>query len=319
MKLLRYPEVIIYHKECFDGVAGAWSALKYFDSIHLNRNFVTLIPMGHSFPSVPPEVNGKHVLMVDFAYDDAKLMLELFKKAKSLTVLDHHKTSLQYKDWKPEMISQEVGNKESDDVSMEQKSPRFQSLIDMDRSGAQLAWDYFFPSQKRPPIVDYIGQRDLWKFTLPHIHELVCYIYSQEASIEWMDQVHNKWDLERYLSIGTALKEARDSNVRALVKGMKKAIFTDKQGKTYSVMIGDCCYIFRSDVGNKVLEMNPDIDFAVLYSYYVVGNYFSVSLRGKDKVDLSLLSPPIGGGGHPNASGIKSDNLGLITSAPTSK
>jgi oligoribonuclease NrnB/cAMP/cGMP phosphodiesterase (DHH superfamily) len=51
----------------------------------------------------------------------------------------------------------------------------------------------------------------------------------------------------------------------------------------------------------------------------VVGNYFSVSLRGNDKVDLSLLSQQFGGGGHPNASGIKSANLGFITFESTSK
>jgi uncharacterized protein len=286
-----YPEVVIYHTNCFDGVGSAWVCMKLLDDHHADRKLTNLIPMGHNSPYVPDEVEGKRVLMVDYAYGDEKLMTDLCDKASAVVVLDHHKTSLQYKNF---------------------VHPKFTCIIDMDRSGAQLAWDYLMGTNPRPPMIDYIGERDLWKFTLPNIHETICYVYSNEATIEWLDDVYAKWNLQKYAGIGSELKNDRDSIVNVICKSFYKSTFTDNE-KVYNVMVGDCCWIFRSDVGNKLMEDNPDIDFVLLYSYSVNSKIFNISLRGKNKVDLSALAKQYGGGGHPNASGMNCSNLDFLT------
>ena len=46
-------------------------------------------------------------------------------------------------------------------------NPRFDSVFDMQKSGAMLAWDYFFPAQEAPEIVRYVQDRDIWTKALP--------------------------------------------------------------------------------------------------------------------------------------------------------
>lgn len=295
MKNFYYPNVVIFHKDCTDGMGAAWAAMLNLDHNHANRSFTQLIPMSHNRQYVPEGLEGKRVMMVDFAYSDEKMMLELLEKASEVVLLDHHKTSLNYKDF---------------------QHPKLKSTIDMTRSGAQLAWDYFFNGENRPALIDYIGERDLWSFTLPNVHQIVCYIYSQEATIEWLDELYVNWDRDKYAAIGASLLKSRESNVNAICKGFNKATFTDKEGKEYLVMAGDCCWIYRSDVGNKLMETNPDIQFVLLYSYYADTKIFGISVRGKDKVDLSALAKSYGGGGHPNASGMKSSDLDFLKFIP---
>ena len=58
--------------------------------------------------------------------------------------------------------------------------------FDMGRSGAVLAWDYFFggPStgRPRPWIVEYVQDRDLWAWKLPRSKEVSAYLRSLEAN-----------------------------------------------------------------------------------------------------------------------------------------
>jgi hypothetical protein len=38
------------------------------------------------------------------------------------------------------------------------------AIFDMNRSGAGLAWDYFQPMTSRLRFIDYLEDRDLWRF-----------------------------------------------------------------------------------------------------------------------------------------------------------
>ncbi len=55
---------------------------------------------------------------------------------------------------------------------------------------------------------------------------------------------------------------------------------------------------YRSQLGNIICEKYPDLDYAV-----IINISKSISFRGKDKVDLSVIAGSLGGGGHKNASG----------------
>lgn len=55
---------------------------------------------------------------------------------------------------------------------------------------------------------------------------------------------------------------------------------------------------YRSQLGNKICEKFDDLDYAVIISISK-----SISFRGKDKLDLSVIAKDFGGGGHKNASG----------------
>ena len=67
--------------------------------------------------------------------------------AAKIVLLDHHKSA----------ASQWIGVEPIPNVDL---------LFDMDRSGAQMAWDYFHPGSIQPPLIEHIGDRDLWRFGL---------------------------------------------------------------------------------------------------------------------------------------------------------
>lgn len=56
--------------------------------------------------------------------------------------------------------------------------PAILAEFDMNRSGSQMAWDYFFPDFARPAMIDYIADRDLWRFKLPGSREIAAVLFS---------------------------------------------------------------------------------------------------------------------------------------------
>ena len=41
----------------------------------------------------------------------------------------------------------------------------------MSKSGATLAWEFFHPGKEAPKFIQYITDRDLWKWELPYSKE----------------------------------------------------------------------------------------------------------------------------------------------------
>ena len=61
---------------------------------------------------------------------------------------------------------------------------------------------------------------------------------------------------------------------------------------------------YISELGNKLCELHPELDFAVLINMSTL----TVSYRTvKDDLDLSVIAKGYGGGGHPKASGSRFD------------
>ena len=67
---------------------------------------------------------------------------------------------------------------------------------------------------------------------------------------------------------------------------------------------------YRSELGNYLIEKYDDLDYIILINISQ-----RISYRGKDRVDLSIISKKYGGGGHKNAAGspLPSDILKQIT------
>src|ERR1035437_6368580 len=127
----------IYHSPCPDGFTAAW--------------IVNKTPVYHEFyPGVygdpPPDVTGRHVLLVDFSYK-RPVLLKMAEQARQIFILDHHKSA---------------------EANLVDLPPNVKCVFDMERSGAQIAWDWFFssPSKLRPLLVNYVGDQDLWKFEM---------------------------------------------------------------------------------------------------------------------------------------------------------
>ncbi len=261
-------KVLLYHAGCPDGFGAAWSFWKKFgDSMEY-------IPVSHG--KEPPEISGRDVYIADFCYKK-DVLLSIKEAAKSLIVLDHHKSA----------------QKECGDLDF--------CHFDMAHSGAYLAWNYVFPEQEAPLLVRYIEDRDLWKWELPHTEEIL-------SAVDSFDRTFENWDLlNSYLDIENSSRWTR-------VKVMGEGILQYKKNLIKSIIknsyeeniLGDSVPVvntpfFQSEIA---AELALTSDYAA--AYYYDGTAYKFSLRSsKEGSDVSLIASKFGGGGHKNASGFR--------------
>ena len=73
----------IYHGNCADGFGAAWAVRAALKDVE----FFT----GH-YGDDPPDVTGRHVIMVDFSYK-RPVLDRMAMAARSILILDHHKSA----------------------------------------------------------------------------------------------------------------------------------------------------------------------------------------------------------------------------------
>lgn len=303
------PNAIVYHgSNCRDGFASAWCFYKWLNTQEkcerkesgteqkeLNtEQKVLYLPASYSpngSEAIKTLLNKKKIIMVDFCYT-LELMKEIVESSVYTTVLDHHITSLpiceQLKNLYPE---------------------KFRYIHDLKRSGCQIAWDFCF-NTPRPEFINYIADRDLWTFKLDNSKEINTAIFQYDIIFEQYDKLE-QINVNDLYTQGKAIRDFIDHQVIPMFKNMactKKIKIHDKvtqMSKVYQVSVVECPYIFRSDVG-EALYQNPDIDFVMLWTYYLESNKYSISLRArKNSTDVSQVAQMFNGGGHVCASGFE--------------
>jgi hypothetical protein len=251
------------------------------------------------------DVTGKHVLMVDFSLK-RPAMIEAAKVAKSIVVLDHHKTAeTELFDWcffKPggwpsqmftdlSMIFQDFA-----EGRMASKEP-IVAFFDMDKSGARLAWEFCFPDMPIPRVLEHIEDRDLWRFKLPYTREVTAAVRSYVHDFACFDQWAGA-DCGSLIWAGGAILRAHTKTVTELCGS---AYLSEVAG--YTVPVLNVPYQYASDCGHELLKRYPDAPFAATWARTRDGKE-AWSLRSEDKrVDVAAIAASLGGGGHRNASG----------------
>lgn len=277
----------IYHGKCADGFTAAWAVHKGLGET------AEFVPGVYGEP--PPDCTGRDVLMVDFSYK-RPVIETMAAVARSILVLDHHKTAredllgLGY-------IPKAYGDfTETDDAAA-----RVGVIFDMDRSGAQIAWDFFQPGIKRPNLVDYVGDRDLWRFALPLSREVNAYIFAHDYTFtnwDYLDAAtRDHMGLQAVAEMGGAIEKKHHKDVAELVGVMKRRMVIGGR----SVPVANIPYTLTSDAGHLMAKGEP---FAACYWDTPNGRVFS--LRSTDDgLDVSAVAKGYGGGGHPRASGFQ--------------
>lgn len=272
---------VIYHSRCPDGITAAWCFRHFKD--------VEYVPAAYGWE--PPVVDGKDVYIVDFSYP--REVLELMKtKAKSLVVLDHHKTS-------------EVALKGLDYCT-----------FDMTRSGAQIAWDYLNPGRDRPPVVDYVADRDLWQWKLPNSKNINTYLSAHafdsrlppERSFEILDGLAENWNGEIIGEMGANLANLTSCYVEQLTVNTFSGTvdYTVGDEKKTQEVVYCVCSILQSDVGHLLAEKHQKPALMIWLKNVVDGReVWGCSLRNYEgsPLDLSTIATSYGGGGHRDACG----------------
>jgi oligoribonuclease NrnB/cAMP/cGMP phosphodiesterase (DHH superfamily) len=233
------------------------------------------LPSQHYYPT--PDVAGKHVAIVDFSFK-RPVLLEMMRSAKSLIVIDHHKTA--------------AADLEGLDAN---------TVFDMDKSGAVLSWEWFHPGTAVPRLLQFVQDRDIWTWRLPGARAFLAGLDSVPMTFEaWDAFADPATAAEREataIADGTAITRALGMQIDAAVKN---AALRTLGGEPVWVVNASANV---SDVGN-VLAKREDGRFALVFTYDLERKCYKCSLRAfHDGVDVSEVAGRYGGGGHAKASG----------------
>ena len=270
--------LVIYHHPCLDGFTSAWAAkqamgytAEYVPGIYTNDDTL-------------PDVDNRIVYLLDFSYPK-DVMLELARRATTVIVLDHHLSA--QKDLEPLL---EAGIIEGE--------------FDMERSGAMITWNWFFPDRDAPEFIEYVQDRDLWIKKLPLCEEVNMAMFSYEYTFENWDNIAGR-TIKDLKQDGIAIWRKHIKDVHELIEQVQyMTIYGYKNIPTVNAN-----YFYGSDLCHILCEREP---FAAYYWNNSEGEYVFGLRSNKDfegVIDVSGVAKAYGGGGHANAAGFRIKDL----------
>jgi len=337
-------KVIICHGPCQDGYAAAWSywrtlPISFREDISKLENISRLckrekktykildmeseetpVTKGLSLLSegspiafifcMPREelsvelVKDRDVFILDL---DMTSQVEVLKNAKSVLIIDHHSS----------------GEKGYSKL-MENKENGFRVVYNTKKSAAKLSWE-FFNGDLPCRMVDYVQDRDIWTWSLPHSSEIneAMYTLSSFENFWDMEQFYLDWQNdpvkfeEKLYGIGEGAKVYQNKLVDDFSRRIVPATFKCGTEDNYIEIPVLLCNssTLRSEIGNCIMEQYSkyyeEIGFvakmACIWGYNIIKDIITVSCRtNRDDTDLNdYIATVIGsegkGGGHKKA------------------
>lgn len=310
--------IVIYHKNCADGFSAAWCFY------HAQKNMQTNFEFHASNYDDPvPDIEDRIVYLVDFSYKRA-VVQEICQKAKEVWLIDHHKTAIE------DLLI--IG-----DPNSKEHRYNFNMYVDLNRSGAMLAWDFLNnlhwaeiteepanvpqlkmvgeykpgdPEYNEPPILlEHVQDRDLWRFKLPGTREINAALFSYEYTFDNWDklmlgssgktgQVVDKLNLWKE---GAAIERKHFKDIAELLAITQRTM----RIADYEVPVANLPYTFSSDAGHSMAKHFADgTMFAACYWDTATHRVFS--LRSTERgMDVSAIAMKYNGGGHKHAAGFR--------------
>lgn len=278
--------LIIHHGNCPDGFGAAWWLAR-----HLGTN--DLHPASYDQP--PPDVTGRDIWIVDFAYP-TDVLTAMAAQASTITILDHHQTAAQWIADLPANWDKPASIHGFCDL-MELGAGPYVACVDQGSSGVGLVSTYIrrWRGALPPRFLANIEDRDLWRFNYDDTPAVFAAVTSRPYTVDAWDEMA-RLPHEALVLEGTAVQRFRQKLIDATVD---TAFQVDLFGRT--VWCAAAPYAIGSDVAGLLALRDPE-GFA---AYYVPGpELVRFGLRsGPDGADVAALAGTVGGGGHRHASG----------------
>jgi nanoRNase/pAp phosphatase (c-di-AMP/oligoRNAs hydrolase) len=298
---------VLYHYPCPDGAFAAAAAHLYFKASSIpalffpNTVYTPLrledLPLG--------EISD--VYLLDFVGSPG-FVKQLSSKVDRVVVLDHHKTAL-------EMMK--AGNFGDDNVV---------KVIDMERSGATIAFDYFkckllglgyddvngeFDRSRK--LFEYIEDADLWKWRLKNSKAFSSGL--KDLNIEFDPHLNPSvfkqllsLDVDYVINQGMSSLSEKDRLIKEVLgKSYEIALGSEEFGHCLAVDADSICKL-RSELGHQLADKSSKLKLrgigAVVYHVPELENdeMLKISLRSIEDEDTTPISQKFGGGGHRSAS-----------------
>lgn len=257
----------LYHGGCPDGFGAAWALWKSRSQentvYHPTKN-------RRQAPDLPAQ-NSVCIMDMSFPRDQ---MTALHEKhgAENVLLIDHHKSAAQQLEGLPGCH------------------------IDLSRSAAVIAWQYFNPDLPVPELLLYVQDRDLFKWEMPDSRAVSAYIHSQKQDFQGWNRIANalrrhKSARDNIVSAGRAILVVNERHIRG---ALRAAFTTNIAGHRVPVVNSN---EHRSEIAHRLLKQHPDTPFVAVYRD-TGPNSRQWSLRSRPNgFDVSALAESLGGGG----------------------
>ena len=268
--------LILYHgRRCPDGFGAALAAWLYYGAD--GAEFLGLDHGDVQSITDLPAIDGRAVYILDFSFS-ADILRGIEERAAKLVMLDHHKSAAE----KLTGFACRCGVVH----------------FDMSKSGARLAWEFFYPDQPVPMLVQYIEDRDIWKWEFPESAAFLSALDMEPQDFaRWQEiAAFSPAQIDSFMARGGAMDEKYRKLAADIAEGAQSVTFNGIEG-----LMVNCPGVFHSLVGNLLSEKNGT--FALMWSASTKG--VKVGLRAQRNFDCIALAESMGGGGHAQACGFK--------------
>ncbi len=283
--------VLITHRYnkayCMDGV-GCMLALGWY--LNTPPSELDIITVAYGSKEYTDIVNGhkdnlligKNVIMADFSFD-RETIERMHDISESFVVIDHHETAEKHLSGLP------------------------YATFDMSKSGAVLLWNYLFPSNLPPLVLQYIQDRDLWKFELLNSELVSNILYIsmlEDTNYTLVDDLYNKgieYDPEKDIKYeDRIINDVKHTTIDTLSKIITHTC--DLDGIEVPMIYSN---LYPSEIGSKL----STFEYPVVGIYNINEGVLKVSLRSSAKNALyrnvAEIAEKFGGGGHKHAAGFE--------------
>ena len=272
--------LVIAHGNCADGFTALWLANAWWWGTRNPGVPYELVVDYHPgiYGKPPPDVSGRDVFILDFSYppEDLSVMAEI---AKSIVVIDHHESAI----------------RKLDGFS----HPNVKLVLDTSRSGAYLTSMYFWPNSEPITMVKLVDDRDRWVFADSRSRPFHATLFSHPYKIGMWNKLSH--EIDGAVREGEAIDRKHHKDIEELIPQLTHMC----RYMGHKVAVANAPYMLSSDMGHRILELYPDAEFAAVY-YIKADQTLVWSLRSrKGEINVSKIAEAFGGGGHANASGMK--------------
>jgi oligoribonuclease NrnB/cAMP/cGMP phosphodiesterase (DHH superfamily) len=269
---------VLYHGGgCADGFCSAWIARKVLPD-------ATFMAVNYGDP--PPALEkGADVYVLDFSYKRPvmeKWLLE--ERPACFTLIDHH------------------GTAEKDLAGLDgwcrQNGIAAKVTFEMSMSGAMLTWLWFFRDATPPWIVEYVQDRDLWRWELPDSREI-------NAALRSYPMTFGQWD--NFAAAPSAILDSLQNEGEAILRDQAQTVEAAAKNAVEIEMDGHkiLCVNATTLISETAGKLAEDRPFGA--TFLIRGDGKKVwSLRSREGgIDVSEVAKKRGGGGHRNAAGFQ--------------
>jgi oligoribonuclease NrnB/cAMP/cGMP phosphodiesterase (DHH superfamily) len=267
--------LVIYHGKCPDGFAAALAAWRYFAG---QAEFVGLDHGDVKSVDDLPALVGRAVYILDFSFEE-HILRSVEQRAAKLVLLDHH-------------------------LSAAEKLTGFRCRcgtvhFDMKKSGARMAWNFFYPDKPLPKLIQLVEDRDIWVWQYPESAGFLAALDMEAFEFERWQAIAD-FDAQQtadYVARGEAMNEKFVKLAEQLVDNAQPLVFNGVKA-----LMVNAPSPFHSQVGDLLCKKSGT--FALMWAVDKNG-IVKCGLRSKPGFNCIPLAASMGGGGHAQACGFK--------------